>query len=219
MGKIYSVTVDNHASHSACFMVFQSDPTQWAPNALSLAWFARYSNPGQNSRTRFEWTADTGFSWAETGELQPGIQFAAAETYEPTGGSNRISLDWENGVYRFAYPSWGADPARFYLAETANIPARSQACVGVTMSGSTVYAVQARPNQNLAFSPRPRYFIAYGDYQQGDVIDVSTVNNPLELSFPTGVHALTTTLHADGSWTRPISLARANEQRLRLLSI
>ena len=26
------------------------------------------------------------------------------------------------------------------------------------------------------------------------------------------------TLHADGSWTRPISLARANEQRLRLLS-
>ena len=87
------------------------------------------------------------------------------------------------------------------------------------MSGSTVYAVQARPNQNLAFSPRPRYFIAYGDYQEGDVIDVSTVNNPLELAFPPGVHALTTTLHADGSWTRPIPLARANEQRLRLLSV
>jgi rhizosphere induced protein len=205
MGKIFSVTVDNHASHSAFFMVFQSDPTQWAPNALSLAWFAKYSNPGQNSRTRFQWTVDTGFSWAETGELQPGVQFAAAETYEPTGGSNRISLDCENGVYRFAYPSWGADPSRFYLAETANIPARSQACVGVTMSGSTVYAVQARPNQNLAFSPRPRYF--------------STVNNPLELAFPPGVHALTTTLHADGSWTRPIPLARANEQRLRLLSV
>ena len=218
MGKIYSVTVNNHASNSAYFMVFQNDPTSWAPNALSLAWFAKYSNPSPTARIKFQWTVDTGFSWAETGELKPGIQFAASETYDPSSGNNKITLDY-NKAYQFTNPSQGADPARFYLAETGNIPLKSQASVGVTMSGSTVFAVQARPNQNLTFSPHPKYFIAYGDYQEGDVIDVSSVNNPLELPYPTGVYALTTTLNADGSWDAPETVAQANAKRLRLLSL
>lgn len=217
MGNIYSVTVNNRASHSAYFMVFQSDPTSWAANALSLAWFSKYSNPSPTSRIKFQWTVDTGFSWAETGELKPGIQFAASETYDPTGGNNMITLDY-NKAYQFVNPTKGPDPARFYLAESANIPIKSDASVGVTMSGSTVYAVQARPNQNLTFSPHPKYYIAYGDYLEGDVLDVSAINNPLELPYPTGIYSLTTTLNADGTWDAPQTVARANEQRLRLLS-
>lgn len=217
MGMIYSVTVNNHASHSAYFMVFQNDPTQWAPNALSLAWFAEFSNPGQSSRVKFQWCLDTGFSWAETGELQPGVQFTAAETHDATGLNNKITLDC-NRAYQFVNPTQGPDKSRFYLAESPGIPARSAAAVGVTMGGSTVYAVQARPNQNLTFSPHPKYFIAYGDYEEGDVIDVSAINNPLELSYPAGVYALTTTLHADGTWDQPESLAHSNASRLRLLA-
>jgi hypothetical protein len=217
MGKQYSITINNHASNSAYFMVFQNDPTNWAPNALSLAWFSKFSNPSPTARITFSWNVDTGFSWAETGDLQPGIVFTASETYDPTGPKNMITLDY-NGAYEFTNPSVGPDPARFYLSETGNIPIKSKASVGVTMSGSTVYAVQARPNQSLTFSPHPSYFIAYGDYQEGDVIDVSTVNNPLELKYPTGIFALTTTINADGSWDDPQSLAASNANRLRLLT-
>jgi len=218
MGMIYSVTVNNHASHSAYFMVFQNDPTQWAPNALSLAWFAEFSNPGPSSRVKFQWSVDTGFSWAETSELQPGTQFTATETYDATGLNNKITLDYDR-AYRFVNPIPGPDRSRFYLAESASVPGRSAAAVGVTMGGSTVYAAQARPNQNLAFSPRPRYFIAYGDYEEGDVIDVSAINNPLELPYPAGVYALTTTLNANGTWDPPKSLAHSNASRLRLLAV
>ena len=218
MGMIYSVTVNNHASHSAYFMVFQNDPTQWAPNALSLAWFAEFSNPGPSSRVKFQWSVDTGFSWAETGELQPGTQFTATETYDATGLNNKITLDYDR-AYRFVNPIPGPDRSRFYLAESASVPGRSAAAVGVTMGGSTVSAAQARPNQNLAFSPRPRYFIAYGDYEEGDVIDVSAINNPLELPYPAGVYALTTTLNANGTWDPPKSLAHTNASRLRLLAV
>ncbi|MGE8202360.1 MAG: hypothetical protein ACN6RL_16030, partial [Variovorax sp.] len=197
---------------------FQNDPTQWAPNALSLAWFAEFSNPGPSSRVKFQWSVDTGFSWAETGELQPGTQFTATETYDATGLNNKITLDYDR-AYRFVNPIPGPDRSRFYLAESASVPGRSAAAVGVTMGGSTVYAAQARPNQNLAFSPRPRYFIAYGDYEEGDVIDVSTINNPLELPYPAGVYALTTTLNANGTWDPPKSLAHSNASRLRLLAV
>ena len=50
------------------------------------------------------------------------------------------------------------------------------------------------------------------------MIDVNSINNPLELPYPTGIYALTTTLNADGSWDAPQSTAKSNEQRLRLLS-
>lgn len=212
----YSVTINNQASTPAYFMVFQDDPSSWDDNALSLAWFSKFSNPSPTSVTTFTWNVDWGFSWAETGELKPGIDFVASETYDPTGGNNQISLNY-NGAYLFDNPTQGVDPDRFYLQETDQIPVNSQASVGMTMSGSTVYATQAQPNQNLTFSPRPSYYLAYGDYQEGEVIDVSTVNNPLELVYQTGIYSLTTTLNADNSWQTPITLAEANSAKLSRL--
>lgn len=216
MGKKYSITVHNQASHSAYLAVFQNDPTQWSPHAMPLAWFAKFSRP--MSRIRFEWGDDIGLSWAETGELRPGMQFCASETYDPAGDNNQISLVY-NGSYHFVNPDHGPDPSGLHLAGSASIPPRSQAAVGVTMSGSTVYVTQARPNQSLTFSPHPQYFIAYGNYEEGEVIDVSTIHNPLQLSYPAGIYALTTTLHADGSWDQPISLAQANQERIRLSAV
>jgi hypothetical protein len=217
MGNIYSVTVNNRSSHSDYFMVFQNDPTAWAPNAMALAWFSKYSNPSPTAELTFEWTVDVGFSWAETGDLQPGIRFAASEKYIPQGGKNKITLDYNKG-YLFTDEAQGPDKDRFYLAQSPDIPLKSLASVGVTMSGSTVFAAQARPNQNLTFSPHPRYFIAYGNYQKGEVIDVNSINNALELTYPTGVYSLTTTLNANDTWVKPDSLVEANDKRLRLTS-
>jgi hypothetical protein len=207
MGNIYSVTINNRSSHSDYFMVFQNDPTAWAPNAMALAWFSKYSNPSPTAELTFEWTVDVGFSWAETGDLQPGIRFAASEKYIPQGGKNKITLDYNKG-YLFTDEDQGPDKDRFYLAQSPDIPLKSLASVGVTMSGSTVFAAQARPNVNLTFSPHPRYFIAYGN----------SVNNALELTYPTGVYSLTTTLNANDTWVKPDSLVQANDKRLRLTS-
>ncbi len=215
MGKKYSITIHNQADHAACFMVFQNDPIQWSPQALPLAWLTGSAAP--RSRIKFEWGDELGFSWAETGELQPGIQFSASETLDPDGASNMVTLDYD-GCYQFVNARQGPDASGLYLAGSDRIPARSKAAVGVTMSGRTVYAVQARPNQALAFALHPQYFVAYGHYEEGQVIDVGTVGNPLQLSFPAGIYAMTTTLNADGTWEQPVSLAQANQERLRLMA-
>lgn len=218
MAQQYTLTVNNQAKKSAYFMVYQNDPTSWDKNALSIAWFAKYSNPSPTAKIKFTWNVDWGFSWAETGTLHAGIQFDASEIFLPTGATdNKITLDY-NGAYFFDNETAGADPARLYLAESKNIPTDSLASVGVTMSGNTVYAVQASPNQNLTFSPHPTYYLAYGNYEEGSVIDVSTINNPLRLAYPTGVYSLTTTLNADNTWSKPLSLPEANAETLRLLA-
>lgn len=193
----YSVTIQNNSVHSSYFMIFQNDPAQWDPDAMAVAWFSKYSNPNQT--VKFSWDVEWGFSWADIGTIQPGIRYEESECYEPKNGRTKVTLDY-NGAYQFVDKVVGRDPARLYLEQSRNIPIRSSASVGVTMSGKPVYVTQARPNNSLTFSPHPSYFLAYGTYQEGTVIDVSTVNNILELRFPTDVFNLTTTLNADDSW-------------------
>lgn len=210
----YSLTITNHATKSNYFMVYQNDPTSWDPNALAVAWFAKYSNPGPNVTVSFSWQINWGFSWADTGTLKAGIQYEASDYVDIKSGKNKITLDY-NGAYNFTNQEQGPTPDHFYLAEDGNIPVNSNASVGITLHGNTVYATQAEPNTNLTFSPHTSYYLAYGNYVEGDVIDVSSINNPLELPYDTGVYSLHTTLNPDNSWTQPISTANFNAQVLQ----
>lgn len=214
MSYTYTLTVNNHSSHSDYLMVFQNDPGSFSPDAMAVAWFSKYSNPGPNVVVEFTWTIDWGFSWADTGVLAAGVKYVASDQREAGPTTNQITLDY-NGAFQFTNQGPGPDPSRFYIAETGNIPVDSSGSVGMTMSGSTVYATQARPNNNLTFSPHPSYYIAYGNYQPGEVIDVNTVNNPLRLDYQTGVYSLGVTLNADDSWSTPQTAAELNTKLLR----
>jgi len=220
MALQYSITINNRAATADTLMVFQNDPGSWSPNALSLAWFTKFSNPSPTAKVRFTWSLDVGLSWADTGVLAPGVDYVAAETYDPTAYNNynEATLDY-NGAYLFKDFKPGPDPLpRLYLSESGNIPSASAASVGVTMAGSTIYATQAKPNQKLTFSLKPSYFLAYGSFEEGQVLNVSAINNPLQLTYPNGVYALETTLNRDYSWTPPVSSAIANAERMKLLS-
>ena len=196
----YTLPVNNNAAHTDYVMVFQKDPGAWAPNAMSLAWLSKKSNPG--SLVTFDWTIDWGFSWSNAGELIPGVKYRSSQDYTIANGHNQVTLDY-NGAFQFQDFTKGTDPDHLYMLENESIPVGSTGSVGVTMSGSTVYATQARPNTNLTFSPHPTYYLSYGDYEAGTVLDVSTVNNPLEVRFDTGVYDLEVTLQADNSWSAP----------------
>ena len=213
MGFQYSLTVYNKSSHSDYFMMFQNDPGSFDKNALALAWFAKFSNPGPSVLVKFTWTIDWGFSWADTGPLSQGAMYNVSETAAASDGKNAITLAY-NGAYQFTNQQAGPDEYRLFIAESSNIPVASSASIGVTMSGKTVYATQARPNNNLTFSPHPVYYLAYGNYEEGEVIDVSTVNNPLELPYETGVYSLTTTLNKDDSWSKPSTTLALNTKLL-----
>ncbi len=214
MAQKYTLTVLNHATRSNYIMMYQDNPGAWAPNALSLAWFSKFSNPGQNVTVTFTWEIEWGFSWADTGTFQPQITYQASQTAKVADG-NQITLDY-NGAYQFVSQQDGNDPNRFYLRETANIPVASQGSVGITLGGSTVYATQAQPHTNLTFSPNLSYHVAYGNYVQGDVLNVSEINTPLKLEYPSGVYNLTTTLRADNTFSPPISSAELNARILEV---
>jgi hypothetical protein len=210
MSTPYSVTIENHAKHSATFMVFQNDPGSLSGDALALAWFSKFSNPGATEK--FSWQISWGFCWADTGTLAAGVTFSSDQQQDTSLG-NEYTLSY-NGAYELTTPTQGPDPSRLYIREDSSIPVDSTAAVGITMFGSPVYAVQAMPNTNLTFSPHPQYFLAYGDFVPGQVLDLSTVNNPVELKFETGVQNLHVILNADNSWGVPTSLRERNQNLL-----
>jgi hypothetical protein len=192
-----SVTINNQSAHSAHLMVFQQNPGSLSADAMALAWFSKFSDPGSN--VEFGWDLTWGFSWADTGALQAGITYNVNGTTDSQPTSNQITLDF-NGAYQLTKPDRGPDPDLLYIVQDTTIPVASTASVGVTMNGSTVYAVQATPNTNLTFTPHPSYFLAYGDYTPGLVLDLSSINNPLKLVYGPGVSGLQVTLNADNTW-------------------
>jgi hypothetical protein len=55
------------------------------------------------------------------------------------------------------------------------------------------------PNMMVQISPQVRYWLTFGDYQQGQCLDAAGLQ-ATELTFPANVTAMTATYNADGSW-------------------
>lgn len=58
------------------------------------------------------------------------------------------------------------------------------------MSGFGTSAVQAQPNMNLIFTPHPQYWIAFGSYSPGEVLDISHMNYPAQVVFPPSTYSM-----------------------------
>ena len=79
MGVQYIINAINNSTWRGTFCVYQSDPNVNDPRVMSLAWFSKVVAPG--TRTKFIWTIDYSFVWAETGELIPGVIFDASQRF------------------------------------------------------------------------------------------------------------------------------------------
>jgi hypothetical protein len=196
----YQLTVVNNSPTSTNIVLYQTSPDTSIPNLLSLAWFSKLANP--STTLTFQWDQSYQLMWAQTGTLVPGITFDAQQALDvgPTPGENSATLTAPNGDFEFT-------------AGGAQVPAGS---VGLTMDGTIplntasyalgqtqqpVFAAQAQPNINAVFTPHPQYWLTFGQYQQGEVIDTQQITDNIQIQFPSGVTSMTATLNPDNTWT------------------
>lgn len=180
----YSLTCINKTQQMhGSFAVFQKAPPITVPaNVFSLAWLARPTAPG--TEVTFEWSLDYCFVWSESGILKPGVNFKASQTLaaDPYGKNNvQLTVD-DYGASMFdGQDGSGADGSLTIKQLSGVVPGRTS--VGIGMSGSGTYVIQAAPNMTAVFTPHPNYWVAFGNFRQGDVVDIEDVSGVAEITY------------------------------------
>jgi hypothetical protein len=198
----YSLALINQSQFAGSFVCYQQDSGIGVPGALSLAWFAKIAHP--TVKVYFQWSIDYSFIWAETGLLKPGIPFLPSQLVDadPQGkkGPNEIQFTYQEGGFTFSNPSKQGIPGALTINTIGGFP-DYKASVGIGMAGQGIYAVQAYPQTTYTFRPQPKYWVAFGDYTQGEVLDINQIGNKVEVVFPSNVYAMTAIYGPDGNWT------------------
>jgi hypothetical protein len=202
MSTQYSLTITNNSTQYQDLCVYQKPVDLGVPNAMSLAWLTAPAFPG--TTVKFTWALDYSFVWSQTGSLKPGVTFEAQQIVpaDPDNlNSNQVLFDYSRGAFTFAPGNASGTPqlGSLYIRELSTIPTAA-ATVGIGMSNAGVFAVQAEPNMNLAFTPHPSYWIAAGTFQHGQVLDIEQITNEQEVDY-NGTFNMAAVLDATNIWT------------------
>lgn len=200
MSTQYSVRATNNSPGSGHLMLFQKG-LNMPPNTMSLAWFSNYTET--MNATLFQWTMDYGFAWSRTGQLKPGLIFFAPQLWPAdltTTNQVTFTQDLSDYTYTFINQTTGQQPNTLFIQEDETIE-YDYVSVGIGMSGSPTFAAQAMSNHMQAFPMEMTYWIAFGDFAPGKVLDVETITNAAQIQFPPGVYSMTAILNPDDTWT------------------
>lgn len=200
MDLTYSVTFINHSNNLWDICIYQKDDNIGVPNVFSLAWLTSRSHPGDHHE--FNWNLDYNFVWADTGELAPGVCFVADQSLSADlSTSNQITFtQTRDSCYTFCNQTKGPGSGSLFITEDSTITTKRVA-VGIGMNGIGTFVIGAQPNNNLIFTPQPEFWICFGDFEQGQVLDLRYMNNAAQIKFADHIYAKTVILNADNTWT------------------
>ena len=195
----YQLQIHNSASFNGQFCVYQKDPDIEQMGAMNLAWFAKGAHTG--TAVTFKWDINYNFVWSETGNLTRGVIFKASQTLDcDLKLNNKVTFKHDdNGYYFTDQTTDAAHEGNLIIVEDSSIPA-NEASVGIGMSGFGTFAWNGEPNVTQTMSPHPEYWVTYGNYKPGEVLDMQQLSFPLQLNYPIGKYIATVEFKADNSW-------------------
>lgn len=199
MSSSYSITFINNSGQFGTACLFQQSPDQAGPYVVPLAWFTRSLPP--SATTVFSWTIDYSFFWSKTGSLEPGKQVNPGQMVSADlQGSNSITLkSMGSNNFQFTDQQSG-QPGSLVINCDSSVPPGTVS-VGIGMSDEGTFCVQAQPNMMNSFTPQPSYWLVFGEYEQGQVLDVDRMSDAVRVEFPGNVYDMRVTINADGSFT------------------
>jgi len=199
-GTPYELTLKNESSAAWTLYVYQKLPAL-SPDIFSLAWFASPFVITPGNRITFEWQIVYNFVWGATGTVMPGVTFnASGEIDGDPAGANTTTFSTSPGPNLSAAVQ--AQPSgSLVIKDATNVP-NNTFSVGIGMSGTGTYVVQAGANLTHLFTPTPSYWVAAGTgVKVGSVLDIKTVTQTAEAKFPVNQFKRTGILGQDNTWS------------------
>lgn len=193
----YTLTCTNNSQLHGSFTVFQKPPKITAPAVVHpLAWLARPTAPG--SQVTFSWNTNYNFVWAEAGDIASEIYFKASQVIPADpNGLNFVQLTKDSsGATIFSGQNTTGDIGSLTIRQLSNIVS-GEIAIGIGMSGSAIYAITSAPNITAVFTPIPNYWIIFGNYEMGDIINPADIDGAVQLTYSGSLTAHTAVLNSD----------------------
>jgi hypothetical protein len=199
-GTQYTLIFKNNSTNVGDACVYQHDPDMSLQDVMSLAWFAKGAAP--TTTLTFKWTIDYCFAWDETGELVPGVIFDASQIWDADlETTNQVTLTMVgDDVYTFTDQKAGKRPGNLYIIGDKTLPIK-QAAVGIGMAGAPTHVAPVQPNWEWVYTPKPLYWITFGTFEPGEILDVESISHKAAIHFPPNVYSMTAILNRDNTWT------------------
>jgi hypothetical protein len=205
MATQYSLLLHNQSTRPGYFCVYATavNPQQVQHDLRTLAWATYPANP--NGDVEFDWLMNYSFSWCKTGVLTNGVIYKASAHLSTDPGNaqtNRAYLDKNDYGYNLINDSKANAPYPGGMAiTTSGLIVNNDVSIGIGIDGNPVLAVLATPNYTFTFFPDLKYWVAFGDYKKGQVLDLNSMSTVQELNFVDNVYALDITLSSSNTWT------------------
>jgi rhizosphere induced protein len=197
-GVEYQINFINNSSNAGNFMVFQEHPDMNMMDSYALAWFTKFVHPNTNGS--FSWKTGFDFAWLEQKSLAAGITSVTSQCLPANLEANNVTLLTYDGGYNFInQPDSGAAGSLYIKTDSTIGP--DQVKIGFGMSGAPVFMVGAQPNLEVVFTPNPYYWIAFGEYEKGQVVNAKEIPNSMRIDFPEGITTMNVVLNPDNTWT------------------
>jgi hypothetical protein len=220
MGDKYSLTLTNNSTNpSWTFAVYTNAPVSQS-NQFALAWQTKVVNQG-NSIT-FKWELNYSIMFAAQGFKQ-NVEWTETRSLPVnpnTWDQNSALLTYVNGDYSFnlSPQTHPADPGLLYIDTDPTVPPYSSSngptvalaiSTGDDGTATPAIAGTSGPNLHHQFTLHPSYYIQAGDAIQGQMADLSTLNNMTEVTYVPGTYTADWTLNESNVWVPTSQLVLA----------
>lgn len=199
MATKYSLKVKHDGTETGDFCIYQTNDSQ-TEDIRSLVWFKKRAHT--NTNLKFDWSIDYGFTWSEQGVLVPGVIFEASQVLpaDPSNlDNNSISFTKYDNAFDFKETDEPTTRGRLGISCDETIPSKT-ASIGISMSGKSAFACTASPNMKYTFKPHPRYWIAFGKFDEGEVIDLNRMTRKFEIKFKENQYDKSLRLSETNTW-------------------
>lgn len=192
----YKLTVNNQSTSEGYVLIFLEKPDASQPDMQTFAWQSKFLY--SDVEADFSWELDWGFIWQQTNAVNASQQIVPADLQ--TKNQITLSYDASHQAFHFSKLTQGASAGQLRIVEDSSVPI-GMVDVGVALSGHPAFMVKSQPNMTVAITPKPSYWLAFGNSESKGPINVGEYTNAVKLQFPPNIYALTATIHPDKSIT------------------
>lgn len=168
---------------------------------MILAWMAAPCPPGNTMV--FQWVLKYSILFSNTSNLSPGAQFTSigGVDVDPVQG-DVYTLSADGATYSFKGHSTAIKGTPGTVgAQTDCSVKNNQVSLALGIIGIPVFACDTQTNSVVAFTPKPKYYLAFGQYQQGTVLNEASMSHSIELNFEAmKTYSFTADIDASHNW-------------------